>query len=301
MKSTMTRFLVLGTFVLAATLAACGGGPGGGTPPTNPPPTTQTPPSTPTPTPTPTYTVAGTVTACDSTYTGVGSEPGAGSACTPNSAISGAQVTLGALPCGNTSTGFSPCSTPASPTASATTDPTGAFSFANVSAGSYMLQVSNGSMYATLHARLTVSANSNAIYRLTQLSSNEQAWLTEFNSDRHTYNSSASGSLALDEYTQEMTRAISDYLSSSTCTSSGTCNDVSAYLTQYGSNGGIYTMAGIKAERCDWTITEPVFFTSGVPASQKSILSNPSTVWAGLANTLYAGGSVGTCVWAVAQ
>lgn len=305
MKSTMQRITFASVLALtAALLAACGGGGGGGPIPSTPIPTfTPSPSPSPTNTPTPKYALSGVVTSCDSTFTGAGSIPGAGSACTPNAAISGASAVLGTLPCANTSTGFATCSVPGAPTASTTTDASGNFSFANLAAGTYMLTISNGSGYATLHAKVTISANASVSYHLTQLSSTEQSWLAQFNTDRHADNAAASSALGIDEYAQETARALASYLASSSCDT--TCKTSSssgvAYANQYGTNGGIYSdYLEWNGPNFTWQNAESGMMTNPNEAPPTQLLS-ANVVWVGLAEYKISGASTIESVWSVPQ
>ncbi|MHB8355389.1 MAG: CAP domain-containing protein [Vulcanimicrobiaceae bacterium] len=153
-------------FAAVVLLAACGGGGGGSTPGTNPlPPVPTTAPKT--------YAVSGTVNGCDSTYLGA-VEPTPSPApqtippCTPNTALSGATVTLGQMP-SSTCSGQS-CAAPLNPLPVQTTAPNGTFAFAGVPAGTYMIAIGDGSGYAVLHQAVTVPTSGALSYKISQLS-----------------------------------------------------------------------------------------------------------------------------------
>jgi hypothetical protein len=167
---------VAGATALAALLAACGGGGGGSNPGIVP--TSQT--ASPTPTP---QTVSGTLVDYSS-----------------SAPLAGFIVTVGTAPsvssCLAAQTASSqPCGVPASPLQTVTTAADGTFSVTVPSAGNYMLQIAKDTAHATLH-------------RIVGVSSDEQAWLTDVNSQRATVSVPTSfANLVVDEYAEEQTRA----------------------------------------------------------------------------------------------
>jgi hypothetical protein len=195
------KFRVLGSlaFVAAAALAACGGGGSGssgggsGVIPTSQP----TVAATPTPTPTP-VTVAGTVVEYAS-----------------SAALGGFTVTIGSIPNSSTcllseSNTVNACGVPASPTYTAVTTATGAFSVTIPTAGTYMLTIGSGPTYATLHRSISVTSSGLSLgtLKVAALSTDEQAWLADINTQRTTVSYPVSFSnLSVDEYAEEQARA----------------------------------------------------------------------------------------------
>jgi hypothetical protein len=181
---------VAGATALAALLAACGGGGGGSDPGIVP--TSQT--ASPTPTP---QTVSGTLVDYSS-----------------SAPLAGFTVTVGTAPsvssCLAAQTASSqPCGVPASPLPTVTTAADGTFSVTVPSAGNYMLQIAKDTAHATLHRIVGVNgATAIGSVKITALSSDEQAWLTDVNSQRATVSVPTSfANLVVDEYAEEQTRA----------------------------------------------------------------------------------------------
>lgn len=181
---------IAGVVALSALLVACGGGGGGSSPGVTP----TAPTSTPTPTP---QTLSGT--AVD--YTA-------------GTALAGFTVTVGTAP--NTATclatqaaGSQPCGVPAAPLPTVTTAADGTFSVTVPSAGTYMLQIAKDTAHATLHRTVAVNgATSIGSVKITVLSSDEQAWLTDVNQQRATVSVPTSfANLVVDEYAEEQARA----------------------------------------------------------------------------------------------
>ncbi len=196
------RALAIAVATLA--LAACGGGGGGSSSiPTGGPTATPTlAPATPTPTPSPTaapakHAVTGTLT----DYVA-------------KTAIAGATVTLGALPSGACQ-GWAGCGSPAAPTVTTTTATDGTFSFGAVANGTYFLTIAldaaptTNQTYTILHRSITVNGATLALgsVNISQLSSDESAWLKQLNIDRAAVSYPATGPVVIDEYDQEAARA----------------------------------------------------------------------------------------------
>jgi hypothetical protein len=184
------KFAIAGAVALATLLAACGGGGGGSNP--------GVVPTSPTSTPAPTVqTLSGTVV-----------DFAAG---TP---LAGFTVTVGTAPsvssCLAAQTASSqPCGVPASPLPTVTTAADGTFSVTVPSAGNYMLQIAKDTAHATLHRIVGVNgATAIGSVKITALSSDEQAWLADVNSQRATVSVPTSfANLVVDEYAEEQARA----------------------------------------------------------------------------------------------
>jgi hypothetical protein len=184
------KFAIAGAVVLATLLAACGGGSGGSNP--------GVVPTSPTSTPAPAVqTLSGTVV-----------DFAAG---TP---LAGFTVTVGTAPsvssCLAAQTASSqPCGVPASTLPTVTTAADGTFSVTVPSAGNYMLQIAKDTAHATLHRIVgVIGATAIGSVKITALSSDEQAWLTDVNAQRATVSVPTSfANLVVDEYAEEQARA----------------------------------------------------------------------------------------------
>lgn len=225
---------IAGVVALSALLAACGGGGGGSSPGVTP--TAPTSPPTPTP-----QTLSGT--AVD--YTA-------------GTALAGFTVTVGTPPTTSTclatqAVGSQPCGVPAAPLPTVTTAADGTFSVTVPSAGTYMLQIAKDTAHATLHRTVAVNgATSVGAVKITALSSDEQAWLTDFNQQRATVSVPTSyGNLVVDEYAEEQTRADAASLLTSTYNDPTTGipngdNAAKAYGALYAAMpGAMYATAGV--------------------------------------------------------
>lgn len=291
--------LGLSATIILAAIVACGGG--GGTPGPNP-----LPPIQPTTAPQ-TYAVSGTVNGCDSTYLGA-VEPTPSPApqtlppCTPDTALSGATVTLGQMP-SSTCSGQS-CAAPLNPLPAQTTAPNGTFAFAGVPAGTYMIVISNGMGYAVLHQAVTVPTSGALSYKLSALSSTEQAWLVDVNAGRAKYG--ATTPAVIDENAQEVARICAMYMANGEtghsdpylCTApSGNAVDqgggYAEYVAQYPVNGGLYAwQASYDGGASDYQMADsnvicppagPCYNSKGWEAGPSLVLFDPHQVWVGLA------------------
>jgi hypothetical protein len=144
-----------------------------------------------------------------------------------------------------------PCGVPASPLPTVTTSSTGAFSVAVPTTGTYMLTIAKDATYATLHRTVAAAAGATSVgtVKITALSTDEQAWLTDVNNQRATVSVPVSfANLIIDEYAEEQARQWA--------------TDVAAGKTAYGdagyapyqaayaaSAGAIYGAAGDLAEQ----------------------------------------------------
>ena len=293
------------TIILATIVACGGGGGGGGTGSGNPLPPMQ-PTTAPTTAPQ-TYAVSGTVNGCDSTYLGA-AEPTPSPApqtlppCTPNTGLSGATVTLGQMP-SSTCTGQS-CAAPLNPLPVQTTAPNGTFAFAGVPTGTYMIAIANGSGYAVLHQAVTVPTSGALSYKLSQISSTEQAWLTDVNADRAHYG--ATTPAVIDENAQEVARICAMYMANGEtghgdpdlCSISvGNVVDQGGgyvqYVAQYPTNGGLYAwQASYDSGASDYQMADgntfcppsgPCYNSKGWESIPSYEMFDPHLVWIGLA------------------
>ena len=232
-------------FALTTVLAACGGGGGGSTPgpvstggsgATATPTAGATSPS-PSPSPTP------TLVAATNSVSGTLVNRAAG---TP---ISGATVTVGALPnaasciaaqtnttnvCGNVGTTFG----------STTTSATGTFSITGLPTGTQMLVIGDGTAFATLHRTVPVAAGANALGTLgiTALTSDQQAWVSDLNTQRTTVSSPVSyGNFVIDEYAVEEEAAMVAAVVGGTATFGPSAEDT--YDALYGQQPGAMYLA----------------------------------------------------------
>jgi hypothetical protein len=202
------RFLFVLAAIAALAVAGCGGG-GGTSGGTSVVPTggggssvTPTPTATTSPTPTATPTIA------PQSISGTAVEFTSG---TP---LAGFTVTIGQTPAPSTclnseSNTVMACGFVASPAATATTSSTGAFTLSAVP-GTYMLTIGKDSTFATLHRTITVAATGLALgsVKIAALTADEQAWVTDLNSQRATVSVPVSfANLQVDEYAQELARA----------------------------------------------------------------------------------------------
>jgi len=230
---------------LGMTLAACGGG-GGSTPaaPSGGGTATATPTSAATPSPSPSPTASPTLAPAGNAISGTLVDRAAG---TP---ISGATVTLGIIPnqasCAATQTNAqNACGTVGATTATTTTSSTGAFSIGSLATGTQMLVIGNGSSYAALHAEVTIANGANALgtLKLTALSADQQAWVSDLNTLRTTVSNPVSFSnLVVDEYAVEAEQAMVDAVVAGTATFGPSAE--TTYDTQYGQNAGAMYAAG---------------------------------------------------------
>jgi hypothetical protein len=203
------RLLAIAVATLA--LAACGGG-GGGSSTIPSGGATSSPtisPATPTPSPSPTpatHAVTGTLT----DYVA-------------KTAIAGATVTIGSLPSGSC-VGWAGCGSPAAPTVTTTTASDGTFSFAAVANGTHFLTIAldaaptTNQTYTILHRSITVNGATLALgnVNISQLSTDESAWLKQLNVDRATISYPATGPVVIDEYDQEAARAEAEAVAANT-------------------------------------------------------------------------------------
>ena len=216
----------------AVMVAACGGG-GGGTSGGG----SGIVPTTPTPTPVP-NTISGT--AVDFTS---------------GAALVGFTVTVGTAPttttCAATQTASSmPCGVPASPLPTVTTSSTGAFSVTVPATGTYMVTIAKDATYATLHRTVAAAgATSIGTVKITALSSDEQAWLTNVNTQRATVSVPVSfANLVVDEYAQEQARQWAADVASGRAAFGDAA--YAPYQAAYTANAGaIYGAAGVLAEQ----------------------------------------------------
>jgi len=178
-----------------------------------------------------------------------------------SSGLAGVTITVGSLPttssCALSETQTTmPCAVPATPLPTVTTAADGSFTVANVqtvvsNSGQGMLTASAGSTRATLHVSFTASGTSTNIgtYKLTSLTTDEQNWLTDLNTQRSTVSSPTSfGNLVIDEYAEEQAR---QWATDCAAGSLGTCGDssYSAYGTAYSANtGAMYGVAGVLCQ-----------------------------------------------------
>jgi hypothetical protein len=245
MNNKAARFFVLApVLALCALLAACGGGSSNSSPGSSVIPTTApTTGGSVAPTPTPTATAAAlAITGTVTEYTS-------------GTALSGFTVTVGALPVASTclaaeSNTSMPCGVPASPTYTTTTTATGSFSVNVPAFGTYMLTIGNGTAYATLHRSIIVPSSGLALgtLKVAALTSDEQAWVVDFNNQRATVSVPTSFSnLVVDEYAEEQARKwASDTAAGVTAfTDAGYAPYQSAYSA---SSGAMYGAAGVLAE-----------------------------------------------------
>lgn len=232
-------------------LAACGGGGGGGSASSGggggvvPSPT-----STPTPA---TMTVTGTATDFNT-----------------GAPLSGFAVSVGAYPNASTCVAAetntsNPCGTPVSPTTT-TTAANGTFSV-TVSPGSYMLVVApvTTNAYATLHKGITASTAAVGTVKLTALSSDQQGWLADLNTQRAAAAYPASyANLTVDEYATEQATAyqVAGQAGPGLLTDAGWTPYFTAWSSAASLNG--YTPAGVLATDVN---PSPSSFTYGSVAS----------------------------------
>lgn len=243
MTTTYGRIYQLALAGALITFGACSGGGGGGSSPV-PGGGGGTP--TPTPTPAPTATpVATTVTGTLVDYTS-------------GSPIAGATVTIGALPnastCNNAQTAtLNVCGTVSGPpTWTGTTSSTGTWEVLipqTAGTGNFMIAISNGTGYATLHAQIAVAAGANALgtFKITALSSDEQAWVADVNNQRTTVSYPVSfGNLTVDEYAEELEREYAAAVVAGTIPFSDAGEET--YDAMYGTEpGAIYGASSVAA------------------------------------------------------
>lgn len=194
----LQNFAIAGAVALSVLLAACGGGGGGSNPGVVPTPTS-------------------TTTSTPQSISGTAVDYTAGTA------LAGFTVTVGTAPSVSTclttqAAGSQPCGVPASPLPTVTTAADGTFAVTVPSAGTYMLQIGKDTAHATLHRTVAVNgATSVGSVKLTALSSDEQAWLTDVNQQRATVSVPTSfANLVVDEYAEEQARADAASLLTST-------------------------------------------------------------------------------------
>ena len=284
-QSLMFGFALAAT---AVTFAACGGGGGGSSTGGG----GSVVPATPTPTPTPVPNVI-SGTAIDFTS---------------GAALAGFTVTVGTLPtaamCNAAQTAtIMPCGFPVAPVPTVTTSATGAFSVTVATTGTYMLTIAKDSTYATLHRSVTASAGTTTLgsLKITALSADEQAWLTNVNNQRATVSIPVSfGNLVVDEFAEEQARQwAADELAGRIQFSDAS---YSAYQTAYGANSGaLYSAAGVLALNLLGQMSAYVSVDSGWMAERANCpnanwqtcaasettghyinMSNTNTVWVGL-------------------
>ncbi len=172
---------------------------------------------------------------------------------TSGAALAGFTITVGSTPdpytCLNSQSASSmPCGVVASPVATETTGPSGTFSLPNIPLGTYMITIGNGSpTYSTLHRTYTVTPGVNALGTLnvSQLSSDEQAWLADINNQRATVSYPISfANLVIDEYAEEQARAEATAIANGTDPYSDSTEGI--FCTNYtNSPGGIGYAAGV--------------------------------------------------------
>jgi hypothetical protein len=192
----VSTIALVGSFLLVATIAGCGGGSGGSSPGGG---------SSVIPTPTPTPSSASVPLAISGTATEF----------TSGTALSGFTVVVGQLPNAQTCNAMQTASTNAcgavvSPQPAVSTSASGSFSVTVPTAGTYMLTISNGASYATLHRTVTVTTGLLGLgtVKVAALSADEQAWVADLNAQRATVSVPVSfGNLVVDEYAEEQARA----------------------------------------------------------------------------------------------
>jgi hypothetical protein len=128
--------------------------------------------------------------------------------------LPGATVTVGGLPEPSTcSLGqgprVHPCSAPIGPVVTTTTGMNGGFELRVGAPAQYMLTITNGAGYATLHERIAIGPSSFEMgsVKLTALTRDEQRWLEHVNAERESTSTPRSfNNLTVDEYIEEAAR-----------------------------------------------------------------------------------------------
>jgi hypothetical protein len=170
-------------------------------------------------------------------------------------ALAGFTVTVGQVPpaatCLNGESNASmPCGIPAAPATTAATGGNGSFTIAVPSAGTYMLTIGKDTTYATIHRTIAVTASGLTLgtLKVAALSSDEQAWLIDVNTQRATVSYPTSFSnLTVDEYAEEQARQwASDVLAGKTIYGDA---GYGPYQSAYGSSlGSLYAAAGTLSQ-----------------------------------------------------
>jgi hypothetical protein len=117
-----------------------------------------------------------------------------------------------------------------------------------VPAGTYEIQIGKDATFATLHAKVVLSANSSVAYTISALSpvgrdsfgaTGEQSWFSSINSYRASHGNAAIGA---DEYAMESSRAYAEYLEANFVTvCNPTCVNYPQFGQQYQSSGGLFS------------------------------------------------------------
>lgn len=210
--------------LVACALAACSGGGGGGSGGTLLPVVATSPPVI------STYTVSGTVNTTGASCDGVAAN------CASNGAASGFSVVLGSMPTAGNG------GSPLAPLFNATTDTSGHFSLANVPTGTYEIQIGKDATFATLHAKVIVTAAASLTYSISALGAGEQSWFTSINTYR---SQNGVAAIVADEYAMEADRAYAEYLLANSGPGGTVCNPTCVnypqFAQQYQASGGLFT------------------------------------------------------------
>ena len=169
-----------------------------------------------------------------------------------NAPLSGFTVTVGQVPDAGTclatqAASANACGVPAGMTVKTTTSSSGTFSVTAPATGTYMLTIGKDATYATLHRTVSVAAGANAIgtVKIAALSTDEQNWLVDVNTQRATAAVPASfANLQVDEYAEEQARKWSADVVAGTTTFGDA--GYAPYQAAYGADpGAIYGAAGV--------------------------------------------------------